>query len=240
MPKVNAYEAGLDKNAANYTPLSPLSLLARSAYVYPSRVAVIHGARRLAWSEVYARCRKLASALRKAGVVAGDTVATMLPNVPAMFEAHFGVAMAGAVVNTLNTRLDAEAIAFMLEHAETKVLLTDREFSPTVAKALALTARKLLVIDVDDAYTGVVVEQISLRKGEFAAHVVNRSYEIARYATEVAPRQIRTMLIRKTDLRASGTRFHDLVFEYDAFISFLIYGYFFNPCLVLFKTQAFT
>jgi fatty-acyl-CoA synthase len=155
MSKVNAYKAGLDRNAANYTPLSPLSLLARSAYVYPSRTAVIHGERRLSWSEVYARCRRLASALRKAGVGTGDTVATMLPNVPAMYEAHFGVAMAGAVVNTLNTRLDAAAIAFMLDHAETSVLLTDREFSPTIAEALKLTARKLLVIDVDDSsYSG--------------------------------------------------------------------------------------
>ena len=108
MSKVNAYKAGLDRNAANYTPLSPLSLLARSAYVYPSRTAVIHGERRLSWSEVYARCRRLASALRKAGVGAGDTVATMLPNVPAMYEAHFGIPMAGGVINTLNTRLDAD------------------------------------------------------------------------------------------------------------------------------------
>ncbi len=151
MPKVNPYQDGLDKGAANYTPLSPLSLLARSAYVYPARAAVVHGDRRLSWSEVYARCRRLASALKACGISAGDTVATMLPNVPAMYEAHFGVAMAGAVLNALNTRLDAEAIAFMLEHAETKVLLTDREFSDTVAKALHLAKRKLLVIDVDDA-----------------------------------------------------------------------------------------
>ena len=155
MSKENAWKAGLDRNAANYTPLSPLSLLARSAHVYPSRTAVIHGARRLTWAEVYARCRRLASALRRAGIGAGDTVATMLSNVPAMYEAHFGVAMAGAVLNTLNTRLDAGAIAFMLDHAETKVLFTDREFSPTIAEALKMTGRKLLVIDVDDAgYAG--------------------------------------------------------------------------------------
>jgi fatty-acyl-CoA synthase len=150
MPKVNAYKAGLDKNAANYTPLTPLSLLTRSAYVYPSRAAVIHAGRSLTWSEVYSRCRRLASALQKTGVGAGDTVATMLPNIPAMYEAHFGVAMAGAVLNTLNTRLDAEAIAFMLDHAESKVLLTDREFSDTVSKALTLVKHKPLVIDVDD------------------------------------------------------------------------------------------
>src|SRR3954466_1914368 len=124
----NAYAIGLDKNAANYTPLSPLSLLARSAYVYPDRIAVIHGASRFTWADVYARCRRLGSALRQRGIGVGDTVAAMLPNVPAMYEAHFGVAMAGGVLNTLNTRLDAEAIAFMLDHGEAKVLLTDREF----------------------------------------------------------------------------------------------------------------
>src|SRR5450759_5693681 len=150
MARVNPYNIGLDKNAANYTPLSPLSLLARTAYVYPQRPAVIHGDWQLTWSEVYGRCRRLASALKQRGIGAGDTVATMLPNVPAMYEAHFGVPMSGAVLNTLNTRLDAEAIAFMLGHAEAKVLLTDREFSATVEKALAGLRRKPLVIDVDD------------------------------------------------------------------------------------------
>jgi fatty-acyl-CoA synthase len=155
MARVNPYDSGLDKNAANYTPLSPLSLLARSAYVYPQRTAVIHGERRLTWSQVYARCRCLGSALKKRGIGTGDTVAAMLPNIPEMYEAHFGVAMAGAVLNTLNTRLDAEAIAFMLQHGEAKVLITDREFSETVEKALRLIEKKLLVIDVDDpAYNG--------------------------------------------------------------------------------------
>lgn len=144
------YDVGLEKNAANYAPLSPLSLLARTAHVYPQRIAVIFGSRKLTWSEVYARCRRLASALRARGVRPGDTVATMLPNVPAMYEAHFGIAMAGAVVNTLNTRLDAETIGFMLDHAQAKVLLTDREFSATVKKALTLAKRKPVVIDVDD------------------------------------------------------------------------------------------
>jgi fatty-acyl-CoA synthase len=150
MARVNPYSTGLDKNAANYTPLSPLSLLARSAYVYPDRVAVVHGDARYTWSEVYARCRRLASALQRRGIGTGDTVAAMLPNIPAMYEAHFGVAMAGAVLNTLNTRLDAEAIAFMLDHGEATVLLTDREFSPTIEQALARVKRKPLVIDVDD------------------------------------------------------------------------------------------
>ena len=151
----NPYNTALDKNTANYTPLSPLSLIARTAYVYPQRVAVIHGAARLTWSDVYARCRRLGSALRRHGIGAGDTVAAMLPNIPAMYEAHFGVAMAGGVLNTLNTRLDADAIAFMLDHGEAKVLLTDREFSATVAPALAKIKRKPLVIDVDDpAFSG--------------------------------------------------------------------------------------
>jgi fatty-acyl-CoA synthase len=151
MTRVNPYDISLDKKAANYTPLTPLSLLARTAYVYPRRTAVIHGDRRLTWSEVYTRCRRLASALRRRGVGNNDTVAAMLPNIPEMYEAHFGVAMAGAVLNTLNTRLDAEAIAFMLDHGAAKVLLTDREFSGTVAKALRLLPdRKILVIDVDD------------------------------------------------------------------------------------------
>jgi len=146
----NPCDVGLGKNAANYTPLSPLSLIARTAYVYPRRTAVIHGDWRLTWGEVYARCRRLASALRARGIVAGDTVAVMLPNVPAMYEAHFGVPMAGAVLNTLNTRLDAATIAFMLDHAEAKVLITDREFSDVVEKALASTKVRPIVIDVDD------------------------------------------------------------------------------------------
>lgn len=150
MARVNPYDVGLDRNAANYTPLTPLSLLARTAYVYPRRSAVIHGDSEFTWSEVYARCRRLASALAQRGVGVGDTVAVMLPNVPAMYEAHFGIPMAGAVLNTLNTRLDAAAIAFMLEHAEAKVLITDREFSATIEPALAQLAMKPLVIDVDD------------------------------------------------------------------------------------------
>jgi fatty-acyl-CoA synthase len=150
MARINSYDVGLDKNAANYTPLSPLSLLARTAYTFPARTAVIHGDWQLTWKEVYARCRRLASALSKRGIGAGDTVAVMLPNVPAMYETHFGVAMAGAVLNTLNTRLDAETIAFMLEHTGAKALVTDREFSVTVERALARLKKRPLVIDVDD------------------------------------------------------------------------------------------
>jgi len=150
MARINPYNTDLDKNSANYSPLSPLSFLERTAYVYPQRIAAIHGDRNFTWAETYARCRRLASALAMRGMGAGDTVAVMLPNIPQMLEAHFGVPMTGAVLNTLNTRLDAEAIAFMLKHGEAKVLITDREFSTTVAKALAMLEKKPLVIDVDD------------------------------------------------------------------------------------------
>ena len=134
----NIYEQDLDRNPANFSPLTPLSFLERAAYVYPERVAIVHGRFRATWAESYARCRRLASALSRHGVGIGDTVAVMLPNVPAMVDAHFGVAMTGAVLNTLNTRLDGEAIAFMLDHGEAKVLITDREFSPIVKRALEL------------------------------------------------------------------------------------------------------
>ncbi len=147
----NQYETGLDKNEANFVALSPLSFIERSAHVYPQRTAVVHGALRQTWGETFQRCRRLASALAQRGVGKGDTVATMLPNVPAMLEVHFGVPAAGAVLNTLNTRLDAEAIAFMLQHGEAKVLLTDREFAIVVEKALALLGDKRpLVIEVED------------------------------------------------------------------------------------------
>ena len=147
----NKYDQGLDRNPANYVSLSPLSYLERSAQVYPDYPSVIHGARRFTWAETYARCRRLASALASRGIGRGDTVAVMLPNVPAMFEAHFGVPMTGAVLNTLNTRLDAEAIAFMLGHGEAKVLITDPEFAPIVSAALdRLEGPKPLVIDALD------------------------------------------------------------------------------------------
>jgi fatty-acyl-CoA synthase len=147
---MNAYEDGLERNDANYTPLTPVSFLAKAAYVYPERTAIIHGTVRRNWSEVYARARRLASSLATRGIKRGDTVAAMLPNVPAMIELHFGPAMLGAVLNTLNTRLDAEAIAFMLDHGEAKVLFTDLEFSPIIAKALRLVKTKPLVVDVYD------------------------------------------------------------------------------------------
>src|SRR5438445_6051363 len=148
--KANPYERGLTKNPANYAPLTPLGFIERTAHVYPGHLAVIHGARRTSWAETYARCRRLASALARRGIGVGDTVAAMLANTPEMLECHFGVPMAGAVLNTLNTRLDAEAIAFMLEHGEAKVLIADREFSGTVLRALAAIKAKPFVIGVDD------------------------------------------------------------------------------------------
>jgi fatty-acyl-CoA synthase len=148
---MNAYAKGLDRNEANYTPLTPVSFLAKAAYVYPERLAVVHGAVRRNWREVYARCRRLASALAQHGVKRGDTVAAMLPNVPAMMELHFGPAMIGAVLNTLNTRLDAEAIAFMLDHGEAKIVFTDREFAGTLSVALGRVKHRPRVIDVGDA-----------------------------------------------------------------------------------------
>ena len=151
MPRANSFERDLDRNAANYTPLSPLSLIARTAYTYPHHLAVVHGDRRYTWAETYARSRRLASALSKAGIGVGDTVALLASNTPEMVEAHFGVPMTGGVLNTLNTRLDAEAIAFMLQHGGAKVLITDTEFSPTVEKALAQRDSKPLVIDIVDA-----------------------------------------------------------------------------------------
>jgi fatty-acyl-CoA synthase len=150
MTRQDPYATGLDRNAANYTPLTPLSLIARTAYAYPDLLAVVHGARRYTWAQTYARCRRLASALVGAGVGPGDTVAVMAANTPEMYEAHFGVPMTGAVLNTLNTRLDAEAIAFMLQHGEARVLVTDTEFAPTVERALARLPKRPLVIDIDD------------------------------------------------------------------------------------------
>jgi fatty-acyl-CoA synthase len=151
-----AWSAGLEKNAANYVPLSPLSFLARTAEVYPHRLAVVHGALRQSWGETFARARRLASALRARGVAPGDVVAVIAPNTPPMYEAHFGVPMAGAVLNTLNTRLDAEALAFMLRHGGAKVLLVDREFAAVARNALARMAEPPLAVDVEDAATAAL------------------------------------------------------------------------------------
>jgi len=152
----NIYTEGLDKNLANHTPMTPLSFIERAAQVYPNHLAIIHGDIRQDWQTTYARCRRLASALVAHGIGKGDTVAVMLPNTPPMVEAHFGIPMSGAVLNALNTRLDPEAIAFMLAHGEAKVIIIDPEFSDTMQKALAIAKRQdILVIDVkDELYQG--------------------------------------------------------------------------------------
>jgi 3-(methylthio)propionyl---CoA ligase len=146
----NPFEAGLERDAANFTPLTPLSFLARAADVYPTRPAVVHGDRVHTYAEFAARCRRLASALARRGIGAGDTVAVIAPNVPALLEAHYGVPMTGAVLNPLNYRLDARTIAFILQHGHARLLITDREFSATVAEALALLPHAIPVVDIDD------------------------------------------------------------------------------------------
>ena len=145
------YETGLERNAANHQPLSPLGFLERAASVFPERTAIVHGERRIDYAEMFARCRRLASALARHGVRPGDTVAAVAANTPAMLEAHYGVPACGAVLNAINTRLDAATIAFILDHGEARVLLADRELSPVVKEALARAESKPLVIDVDDA-----------------------------------------------------------------------------------------
>jgi fatty-acyl-CoA synthase len=151
------FDRDLPRNEANFTPISPLSFIERTAEVYPDRLAIVHGPLRQTWSQTYARARQLASALQRAGIGKNDTVAVMLPNTPPMVEAHFGVPMAGAVLNALNTRLDPEAIAFMLDHGEAKAVIVDPEFAATMARALQLrqATTPLLLIDVEDPlFTG--------------------------------------------------------------------------------------
>jgi len=151
---MSIFSQGLAPSPVNHQALSPLSFIERTATVYGQYPAVIHGAIRRNWQQTYERSRRLASALAGRGIGQGDTVAVMLPNIPAMLEAHFGVPMIGAVLNALNVRLDAEAIAFMLEHGEAKVLITDREFHKVIAGALALMEYPPLVVDVDDPEYG--------------------------------------------------------------------------------------
>ena len=147
---MSPFDRDLDRNPANHQPLTPLQFLERAAATFPDRTAIMHGGMRRSYAEFYARSRRLASALGRRGIGRNDTVAAMLANTPAMLECHYGVPMAGAVLNTLNTRLDAAAIAFQLDHGEAKVLITDREFAPTIRAALATAAAKPLVIDYDD------------------------------------------------------------------------------------------
>ena len=152
MQHMNIYEMGLDTNEANYTPLSPISYLERAAFVYPERVAQIHQQTRYTWAETFERCVRLASALNGMGIQKGDTVSFLCSNIPPMFEAHFGVPMAGAVLNAINTRLDSEAVAFILQHAESKVLFVDKEFASVASKAVKMVAVKPTIIAIDDEY----------------------------------------------------------------------------------------
>jgi fatty-acyl-CoA synthase len=159
-PKTSPYQQNLDRNPANYAPLTPISFLERAADVYPGRTAVIHGRWRADYAELRRRCRRLASALLGRGVCPGDTVALMLPNVPPMLDAHYGIPMAGAVINALNVRLEAETIAYILDHGEAKVLLTDPEYAPVIEEALARAERRPLVVDVLEAEFEVAGERL--------------------------------------------------------------------------------
>ncbi|HYY70685.1 MAG TPA: acyl-CoA synthetase [Terriglobales bacterium] len=150
MPSRNPFELDLDKNSANFVPLTPLTFIRRTAEVYPQRTAVIHGDLKRTWKQTYERCVGLASALKRCGIGLGDTVSLMAPNIPETLECHFGVPMAGAVLNALNIRLDAESIAFMLQHSDSKLLITDREFSPVISKALGMLEQRPVVVDIDD------------------------------------------------------------------------------------------
>ena len=144
------YKANLDKNHANFTPLSPLSFLQRSAEVYPNRLSIVHGSKKYTWSDTFKRSKQLASALTKKGVGKGDTVAVLCFNTPEIYEAHYGIPMIGAIINTINIRLDVDTISYILEHGEAKVVITDNELSPTIKEVLNKIKTKPLVIDIDD------------------------------------------------------------------------------------------
>ena len=150
-PARGLYDLGLERNPANYQPLTPLTFLDRAASVFPARLAIVHGKQKFTYADFYSRARRLASALVQYGIGRGDTVSVMLANTPPMLDAHYGVPMAGAVLNTLNTRLDPAALAFILDHAETKVLITDREFSNVMRDTLSMAKVNPLVIDYDDS-----------------------------------------------------------------------------------------
>ena len=146
----NMYNTNLDKNHANFTPLSPLSFLQRSAEVYPNRQSIVHGSKSYTWSDTFKRSKQLASALTKKGVGKGDTVAVLCFNTPEIYEAHYGIPMIGAIINTINIRLDVDTISYILEHGEAKVVITDNELSPTMKEVLNKIKTKPLVIDIDD------------------------------------------------------------------------------------------
>ena len=146
----NPFEQNLEPNPANYQPLTPLTLLSRAAAVFPTHTAIVHGQTRTDYQTFYRRCRQLASQLASKYIGPGDCVSVMLPNTPAMLEAHYGVPMTGAVLHSINTRLDAAIIAFQLDHACCKILIVDREFAPVIKQALALAKNKPMIIDYND------------------------------------------------------------------------------------------
>ena len=154
-PQESAYERDLDRNDANFAALTPLGFLERSADIYPGRTAVIHGPLKRTYGELRQRCRRLASALARRGIVPGDTVSIIAPNIPAMVEVHYGVPMAGAVLNALNYRLDAATLAYILDHSETRILFADSEFAAIVREALSQVQRPVEVIDIDDPEAGL-------------------------------------------------------------------------------------
>ncbi|GAA3991401.1 acyl-CoA synthetase [Comamonas faecalis] len=172
MNTTSIYDQDLPRTEANHAPLTPLSFIERTAEVYPERLAIVHGDLRQTWGQTYERCRRLASSLRRAGIGKNDTVAAMLPNTPPMVEAHFGVPMAGAVLNTLNTRLDPQTIAFMLDHGEARVVIVDPEFSAAMGKALELrqSTVPLTIIEVEDDLYGPAQQSLGgVRYEDFLA-----------------------------------------------------------------------
>ena len=183
----NIYRQHLERDRANYAPLTPISLLERSAQVYPEKTAVIHGDRRFTYAQFRERCHRLASALSRRGIGEGDTVAVMAPNVPAMLEAHFGVPMAGAVLNALNTRLDAASIAFCLEHGEAKLLITDREYADVIEPALRQIGRSITVIDIDDPLGGGAGRRLGEMDYEAFIATGDPSFRAETLADEWAP-----------------------------------------------------
>ena len=146
------YETNLDKNKANFVPLTPLSFLQRAKDVYPKYEALVYEDRKYTWSEIYKRCIKFASALEKIGIGKGDTVSVLAFNTPEIFEAHYSIPMTGGVLNTINIRLDAKTIAYILEHSEAKVLIVDRQLHVEVKKALNTINKKITIIDINDKY----------------------------------------------------------------------------------------
>ena len=157
---MNQYESNLDKNDANFVPLTPLSFLERAKDIYPNYEALVYESRSYTWTEVYKRCTKFASALEKIGIGEGDTVSVMAFNTPEIFEAHYSVPMAGAVLNTINSRVDAKTVAYILEHSEAKVLIVDRQLHSVIEKALSQIKSKPIIIDIQDNFA----DQSALKK----------------------------------------------------------------------------